>query len=222
MKYPSTKRLSSLKDPSPWFDWKHWHFTEKLDGTCVQIRITKDGDSFRYAIFSRNGNNQPPGCIQKAINSKIVLPIDTLRELNKEEIIVFGEGFGQGVQGQIGQEYGKSQFAAFAIQADGVWWNPSGEEWFVKELGLDFVRRVENGWPRPLWGAVFEITNGQIKSHYNPSKLVEGIIARPTQTLLWPDGSRVLFKLKSEEYYKGNPQDVMDLNFRRTKKDNRS
>ena len=146
---------------------------------------------------------------------------------NKTRVIVFGEAFGHGVQGIIGQEYGPLRYNVFAVQADGIWWNVAAEQWFAKELGLEFV--PEHGIDLDdltmndrLDEVIENLERGEYKSAYNRTRLVEGIIARPRQTLLWPDGSRVLFKLKSEEYYKGNPQDVMDLNFRRTKKDNRS
>lgn len=223
MKYPSTKRLSSLKDPSPWHSWTDWHFSEKLDGTCVQVRL-RPGETW---VLSRSGF-KVEGKIQDIILKQLVPQeqIDTLLG-NHQEIVIFGEAFGHGVQGIIGQEYGPLRYNAFAVQADGIWWNVAAEQWFVKELGLEFV--PENGidfddltMNDRLDEVIENLERGEYKSAYNRTHLVEGIIARPRQTLLWPDGSRVLFKLKSEEYYKGSPQDVMDLNYRRTKKDNGS
>lgn len=230
MKYPSTKRLSNLKDPSPWLSWTDWHFSEKLDGTCVQIEIKRDltNNEISVAIKSRSGTDQVPPNIKAVIQSALV-PQDKLLELmqslNKESITVFGEGFGRGIQGQVGVEYGEPKFRAFATLADGQWGNADAEQWFVGELGLEFVPEVKI--PRSTFFSSLEYVIQGLKlrnfqSVFAPNKLVEGIIARPRQTLLWPDGSRVLFKLKSEEYYEGDPQYVMDLNFRRTKKDNRS
>ena len=221
MKYPSTKRLSSLKDPSPWYSWADWHFSEKIDGTCVQIVLTPT----QTRVLSRSGYDAEQK-IKDMVLGKLVLQEQIAVLLgNHQEIIVFGEAFGHGIQGQIGQEYGALDYRAFAVLADGVWWNVSAEQWFVKELGLEFVPEIPigKGWGNSeLRQAITILEFGDLSCVFAPTKLPEGIIARPRQTLLWPEGSRVLFKLKSEEYYKGDPQNVMDLNFRRTKKDNKS
>jgi ATP-dependent RNA circularization protein (DNA/RNA ligase family) len=177
---------------------REWDVTEKIDGTNIRVILSEAGD---VSFGGRSNTSQLPGDLVEYLirtfqpgNLRKAMWIDG----RPTEAILYGEGYGPGIQGGGSYRADKS-FILFDVLAGGKWWLDHGQvEDVARKLGIDAV---------PYLG---RMTLDQIVEHVRtpfPSKLgtatAEGIVARPIETLFDKKMERVIIKLKTKDFTPG-------------------
>ena len=175
-----------------------WDVTEKIDGTNVRVMLSADGE---VQFGGRSNNAQlPADLVQYLIRT---FPADRLRAAfwiddKPTEAIVFGEGFGAGIQ-KGGAYRPDKAFILFDVMVGGKWWlDHDGIEDVAVKLGVasvpylgrmtleEIVATVRNPFPSRIGTAI-----------------AEGVVARPIETLFDKRGERIIIKLKTRDFLPG-------------------
>jgi len=210
--YPSNEAQDSTKRRGPEFGFKapgvdqigRWLVTEKVDGMNMRIIWEPDSD-LDPRIYGRTDRAQIPGdllavmrdtftyeTMMSAFSSYTELEDGTVGHVRPESVILFGEGFGPGIQ-KAGAAYGgEKRFVLFDVVVDGHWLSWDNVEDVARKLGAPTVPVLARG-----------VTLEQAKSYVHDSELlpegsehIEGIVARTDPYLFDGRGRRVMFKYK--------------------------
>lgn len=175
-----------------------WFWTEKIDGT--NIRILWDG--YNRTVGGRTNNAQlNSGLLEFLINS---FPEELLEQtFQHKEVVLFGEGFGAGIQN--GGKYSPDKsFALFDVAVRdpnhpvGWWWlKEEAVEGISNSLG---VSRVPYLGQFTLLEAIAEVNRG-LESKYGHFD-AEGMVGKPVGGLLSRNGHRIAVKVKTVDFKK--------------------
>jgi hypothetical protein len=183
----------------------HWLVTEKVDG--MNMRVVVDFSPYpqrepAVQIKGRSDNAQIPkdllAYMQETFTPlSLTLAFDTGDLGDPEahlpaEVVLFGEGFGPGIQ-KAGQAYGgEKRFILFDVVVDGHWLRWSDVEDVASKLGVPTVpvlaRDVD------LWEALEYVDKSELQEP--GSEHIEGIVVRTDPYLFDGRGNRVMFKYK--------------------------
>lgn len=176
---------------------KTWQFTEKIDGT--NIRGMWDGQKLVFG--GRTDNASIPAKLTQWLIENI--KAETFREVFGESpAILYGEGYGAGIQKGGGSYSREQQFILFDVFVDNKWWlswentNDVAKRFnlrtvpFIGEMPLeDGVQMVRAGFDSIL---AKEITGETVRA--------EGLVGRPIETLFDKKGHRLIVKLKTKDF----------------------
>ena len=111
--------------------------------------------------------------------------------------VIYGEGYGAGIQ-KVGTLYSKTKkFIAFDVFVDNKWWvNWENTVDITKKLNLDVVPYIGD---MTLEEAV-EIVRKGFPSKLNPELQAEGLVGRTVETLFDKKGNRLIIKLKTKDF----------------------
>lgn len=187
---------------------REWDVTEKVDGTNIRVMFQPGGVdaatglpvSPNVAFNGRTDNAQMPGDLVQ--NLMKMFPPGKFEPIFQTPVILYGEGYGAGIQ-KVGKLYRPDKsFILFDILVDGKWWLDTKQVQDVGDkLGIDvvpylgnmqldeIVERVREGFPSYLGDS--------------PDFLAEGIVARPIETLFDKRHERVIIKLKTKDFKEG-------------------
>ncbi len=176
--------------------FKSWQFTEKIDGT--NIRIIWQGGNLSFG--GKTDKAQLPGDLVKHLY-EIVIP-QKLQEVFPDcDAIIYGEGYGAGIQ--KGGAYSKSkQFIIFDILVGGKWWLSWANTCDVADkLGLKVVpfigeMTLEEGIALTKKGFSSLLAKEQTGEVFP----AEGIVGRTVETLFDKKGHRIIMKLKTKDF----------------------
>ena len=185
-----------------------WIFTEKIDGT--NMRIFYDGFG-RVELRGRTNNaNLQPNIVKAMEHYTSQDMIDKIRSMfDDSAVIIFGEGYGKGVQ-KNGEQYlpescsfvGFDIYKAtsledygFGISSDGYWLNRTELENVSKELDMPIVPGRAAG---TLNEAIGMVKSG-IKSLWGDFT-AEGLVGTPKCGLYNNFGHRVITKIKHKDF----------------------
>ena len=208
MKYPSIlnlrkrtedgKELIANSFASPAFEFfmdsHDWILTEKVDG--MNIRITFDGSCL--PIF--NGRTD-----RAQLHKELVAHLkDTFYNMDfPEGTILFGEGYGAGIQ-RGGKYSDTKQFMLFDIWSGSYWYEHDHVKQIAEVMNIPvvpeyplFTRRLDN--------IEWKVANG-IKSNFGDFD-AEGIVVRPKVNLFDSWGKRIMMKIKTKDYFRKPEQD---------------
>jgi hypothetical protein len=165
-----------------------WEFTEKIDGTNVRI-IWENGE-LRFG--GKTDNSQMPVKLLKKLQT--IFTEDKMQNVFPEpegRIILYGEGFGAGIQ--TGGKYNPKEmdFILFDVLIGNYWLNRESVEDIAKKLNLKIVKVVGEG---NLKTAVEMVTKG-FNSEFGDF-IAEGIVLRPKVQLFSRTGNRIITKVK--------------------------
>lgn len=170
-----------------------WIFTEKIDGTNIRC-IWHDGV---VTFGGKTDNAQIPAGLVTWLNANVTAEkfVAAFPNLQSEVVVLYGEGYGAGIQ-KGGGGYGpEKRFILFDVRV-GTWWL-SDEN--VRDVGrkteLDVV---------PLIGEMTlaeatEMTRAGFNSKLGAQKS-EGLVGRPIETLFDKKGHRLIVKLKTKDF----------------------
>ncbi len=170
-----------------------WEFTEKIDGTNIRLIWSSKNKSLK--IGGRTDKAQIPAGILDYVNT------DEVRErflsaFLDVDVIVYGEGYGAGIQA-IGSHYRQDKsFIVFDVLVDGKWWiSWDNVKSVSKNLGFDYV---------PFFGvmtidAAVDIVRKGFSSKIGGA-ISEGLVGRPSIPLFGKDGKRLVVKIKTKDF----------------------
>lgn len=165
-----------------------WEFTEKVDGT--NIRIMWNGSTVTFG--GRTDNAQIPAKLVTYLQATFT-PEKLAAVL--EEGVLYGEGYGAGIQKGGGNYGATQQFVLFDVKVGSWWLRRDDVNDIANKLAIRSVPIV--GWGTLLDG--IEMVKAGIQSQWG-SFLAEGIVARPLVTLFDRRGQRVIVKIKGRDF----------------------
>ena len=170
-----------------------WEFTEKIDGTNVRV-IWEHGD---LRSGGKTDNAQMPMRLLEKLQT--IFNKDKMQVAFPEpegKIILYGEGFGAGIQS--GGKYNPKEmdFILFDVLIDKWWLNRESVEDIAKKLNLKIVKIIGEG---TLKDAV-EIAKKGFNSEFGKF-IAEGIVLRPKVQLFSRKGNRIITKVKYRDFH---------------------
>jgi hypothetical protein len=176
-----------------------WQFTEKIDG--MSIRIEYDNSNLCYgsllAFTGRTGKS--------ILSQKMILYLkEKFKRSHLEEVfgeakdvVLFGEGYGGGIQKGGGKYREDNGFILFDVWTDGWWLARESVEQVASELGIKCVPIIP--------GTTFEDAIAYVLSKpqsliTETEKMAEGVVAKSDPLLLFRNGNPLAWKLKCKDY----------------------
>lgn len=179
-----------------------WIFQEKIDG--MNIRIQWDGENVEFG--GRTNNAQLPGDLLQYL-----LKAFTTTSLKGAfpdaspvgPVILFGEGYGPGIQKNGGAYRPDKGFILFDVRV-GDWWLEYNDV-------MDIARVMDGTFVRPYQCSLDEIVallqEDALMSLDAPiagcARKSEGVVMRTIPTLRTRRGDRVIAKLKASDFKEG-------------------
>jgi len=200
--YERDEKTHKLKQPlilrnSVYEIIKTWLFSEKIDGTNIRI-IWQDG---KLSFGGKTDNAQIHADLIKWLYENIL--IDKMALVFPDtEAIVYGEGYGAGIQ-KGGGGYSKTkQFIVFDVLVAGKWWlNWENTCDVANKLGLKTVPFIGE---MTLEEGVEMVRKGfnsiLAKENTREIRPAEGIVGRTVETLFDKKGHRIIIKLKTRDF----------------------
>lgn len=182
-----------------------FEYTEKVDGTNIRVIITKaKEDSAFYVEFKgRTDDAIIPDLLQAKLES-IFNDVNWSKAFDWErcsEVILYGEGFGHGIQ-KCGDSYNPKDvdFILFDVMIDGIFMKSEFVTNTAKSLNIKRVTVLG-------YGSLREIEFFVRFKHYSlvskdPLLLMEGVVCRPIGDLKDRLGNRIIIKIKHKDYAK--------------------
>jgi len=173
-----------------------WIFTEKIDGT--NIRIFWDGH--RVSFNGRTDNAQLHGHLVERLNELFLgNEVEELFEqkFGETEVMLFGEGYGAGIQKGGGDYIDNKDFILFDVCVNGIFLERENIEDVAKTFGLQVVPIMP---VKTLSEAVEYVKNNPKSMVGKCIKEIEGIVGTPKIRLTDFRGNRVIVKIKVEDF----------------------
>lgn len=184
--------LGKYSDPS--FEYLKnniWIGTEKIDGT--NIRVCWENKTL--SIHGRTEKSQTPTFLLEKLHS-IFDNIDFESIFGEQEVILFGEGYGDKIQ-KVGKLYlpEDNNFILFDVKI-GKWWLKREDVISIaSQLNIQSVPVVFNG---TIDEAITFVKKG-FKSTIGEAD-AEGLVLIPKVDLLERSGKRIITKLKTSDF----------------------
>jgi len=182
-------------DPNRWYSPEFEYirncdfiWTEKIDGT--NIRVGWDGHKPYFA--GRTDRAQIPGDLINRLNE--LFPEELFEQtFGSKEVVLFGEGFGPGIQ-KGGGNYGTfKDFVLFDVLVDGLWLERESICEVAYSLGIKFVPLKYIGTPLDVIDMMRD--GNMVKSSYGDFES-EGVVGTMLGGFLTRRGDRVQMKIK--------------------------
>ena len=165
-----------------------WLWTEKVDGT--NIRIKWDGTKVEFGGKTDNAQLYAP--LIEWMHSKFYS--GALARVFDGPAIIYGEGFGAGIQG--GGKYRKDTVViAFDVFMGGMWLKRDSVEDIANKLEIEIVPLVGRG---SLSDAIQLVKNGYESAWAGVPP--EGLVMRPAVEMLDRRGQRIITKIKAKDF----------------------
>lgn len=178
---------------------REWDVTEKIDGTNIRVMLSETGE---VSFGGRTNAAQIPGdLVQYLVRTfqqdklKAAMWIDG----TPVEVVLYGEGYGPGIQKGGGLYRADKSFILFDVLVGAKWWlDREAVNDIAAKLGIDTVPYLGR------W-TLDQIVDG-VRNPF-PSQLgtamSEGVVARPIETLFDKRMERVIIKLKTKDFVAG-------------------
>lgn len=195
------KRLIEGKYRNPVVEYlkdNEWVFTEKIDG--MNIRIVWDGHKVQFG--GRTDNAQIPSQLLNRLSE--LFQGNTNEELFEQrfgetEVILFGEGYGAGIQ-KGGSDYiDNKDFILFDVMVGDVFLERENVEDVAKTFNLDVAPIAPVKTIDEAVAYVKEVPNSLVGKGI---KKIEGLVGTPKQRIYDVRGNRIIVKIKVEDFVK--------------------
>ena len=177
---------------------REWDVTEKIDGTNIRVMLDLDGT---VRFNGRTDNAQLPGdLVQYLVRT---FQQDKLKEVlwkgGPQSVVLYGEGYGPGIQKGGGLYRADKAFILFDVLVDGKWWlDLEATQGIAGALGIDHVPYLG----RMGMDEIVSLVRTPFQSKLGTA-MAEGIVARPIEPLFDRRGSRIIIKLKTKDFVAG-------------------
>lgn len=175
-----------------------WDVTEKIDGTNIRVILSAEGE---VSFGGRTDNAQMPGdLLQYLVRT---FQQDKLQQAlwleGPVSVVLYGEGYGPGIQKGGGLYRKDKAFILFDCLVDGKWWmERNAIELIAAKLGIDVVPYLG----RMSLDQIVDLVRTPFASKLGTA-ISEGVVARPIETLFDRRGERVIIKLKTKDFVAG-------------------
>jgi len=172
-----------------------WQWTEKIDGTNIRV-IWKDG---AVSFGGKTDNAQVHPDLIKWLYTHITpTALSAAFPEDVTDVVVYGEGYGAGIQKGGGLLSATKQFIVFDVLIGGQWWlSDENMRDVASKLGLEAVPYLGE---MTLEEAAEKVKSG-FKSHLNGGLAeAEGMVGRPVEALFDKKGHRLIVKIKTKDF----------------------
>lgn len=197
---------------------KWWHITEKIHGTNIRVEFAADIvdgviDIQDLKFFGKTDNAEIPDSLLEHLKVTFK-PLRLTKMLRfksnateRQEITLYGEGYGPKIQKGGGRYRDDSSFILFDVKINEWWLEPPNVKDIAKNLEIEYV---------PELGimdeehAIFLVENqrplGKVKGDFiskiakDKTYVAEGIVARSYPMVLFRDGTPAMWKLKVVDF----------------------
>lgn len=172
---------------------KSWDWTEKVDGTNIRC-IWTDG---KLTFGGRSDNAQIPADLVTWLYANVTA--SKMQEVFPDVgAIVYGEGYGAGIQKGGGDYSQIKKLIVFDVLVDEKWWlNDEGMRDVASRLGLEAVPSFGE---MTLDDATEFVRTGFKSRCAVRERNAEGLVGRPLETLFDKKGARLIVKLKTKDF----------------------
>jgi hypothetical protein len=177
---------------------QQWDVSEKIDGTNIRVCLSASGDA---SFGGRTNAAQIPADLVQLLMR--TFQADRMQNIlwrdGPTEAVLYGEGYGPGIQKNGGLYRADKGFILFDVLVGGKWWLEREDIADVAEkLGIDVVPYIGRMSLPEIVGLVAAGFHSSLGS-----AMAEGIVARPIETLFDRRMKRVIVKLKTKDFVSG-------------------
>jgi hypothetical protein len=185
-----------------------WLVTEKIDGMNMRVVWHPANGQLEEElyIYGRTDRAQIPGDLMATMRETFTSlalskAFDTSDEHDPEallpdRVVLFGEGFGAGIQ--AGAHYGPTkQFRLFDVVVNDWWLQWSAVEDIAQKLGIETVPVLARSATLDYVQTLVKVGASELLGDGHPK--VEGVVARTDPYLFDQRGHRVMFKYKGKD-----------------------
>ena len=166
-----------------------WHVTEKIDG--MNVRVIWDGEKVEFR--GRTDNAQMPTKLM--LHLQQTFTVEKMHEKFTNPVILFGEGYGAGIQKGGGNYLPDQKFILFDVLIGDWWMEPSAVQDIATGLNVAWVPALG------FWSTRDAIEFVRVGLHSKVGDCVaEGVVCRSVPQLFNRRGERVMWKLKVKDY----------------------
>lgn len=175
-----------------------WDVTEKIDGTNIRVLLSESGE---VQFGGRTDNAQLPADLLTTLFR--MFPADKLRAAfwiddKPVQVILYGEGYGAGIQ-KGGTYRSDKSFILFDVLVAGKWYlDRESIDDVAGKLGIDVVPYLGHMTLDQIVNLVRTPFDSKIGTAVS-----EGVVARPIETLFDKRGERIIIKLKTKDFVPG-------------------
>lgn len=169
-----------------------WEWTEKVDGT--NVRVGWEGSA--VAFGGRTDNAQMPVKLLEHLRQTFT-PDAFLGACIESEMVLYGEGFGAGIQSGGGNYSPTQTFVLFDVQVGRWWLDRENVEDVARKLGIPVVPVRAHF--ATLQQASDLVKAGPLVSEWGDFR-AEGLVGRPLVSLFDRKGNRLMAKIKAKDF----------------------
>lgn len=170
--------------------WNNWVGTEKIEGMNIRV-IWEQGELYFKGRTDRA--ILPQHLIGKL--SELFNKEQMVKTFGKEDVCIYGEGFGKGIQNGMKYIPDGVNFSMFDIKIGDYWLRRDDMLDISLDLGICIVSEMFKG---SLYEAIDRVRNG-INSNWGYF-LAEGLVLKPEFELRDRWGNRVMAKIKTKDF----------------------
>lgn len=173
-----------------------WVFTEKVDGT--NIRIVWNGHKVQFG--GRTDNAQIPSQLLNRLDELFQGNINEElfeQKFGENEVILFGEGYGAGIQKGGGDYIDGKDFILFDVMVGDIFLERENVEDIAKVFGVIAVPIMSAKTIEEAIRLVESVPNSTIGKGI---RKIEGVVGTPKQRICDFRGNRTIVKIKVEDF----------------------
>lgn len=178
---------------------REWDVTEKIDGTNIRVMLSETGE---VSFGGRTDAAKiPADLIQYLIGTFQQNKLQAIlwRGGAPVQAVLYGEGYGAGIQKGGGLYQPNKGFILFDVLIYGQYWL---DREAVKEIAAALDIPVVPYLGRMTLDQIVELVRTPFFSQIG-SRYAEGIVARPIETLFDKRMKRIIIKLKTKDFVAG-------------------
>jgi RNA ligase len=180
-----------------------WHWTEKIDGMNMRIQykpLMAQDDSdvdITMSYAGKTDNAQIPGDLFKHVQGLVTA--QQMRDVfQKSDVILYGEGYGAGIQKGGGGYSSTKKFILFDVLVENKWWLDHDN--VVDVANKLNIQTVPSIGIMTIEEAMRLVRRGFPSFIGDRTKDAEGLVGRPLSGLFDKRGHRVIVKLKTKDF----------------------
>lgn len=197
---PATKHKTLLlgdwsQDAFGYLANNEWVFTEKVDGTNIRVMIAPHIAGGGITFGGKTEAAQIPAFLVTKLEERFLSQREALSAVFPDGACLYGEGYGARIQKGGGNYRPDQDFVLFDVKVGEWWLQRDSVEQTAMTFGLDIVPIIGRG----TLAEMIDMARAGFNSTWGPFPS-EGIVARPSVELKTRNGSRIITKIKHQDF----------------------